>query len=243
MRNSEAQPRKYWDSFVTSTGGSLKGMNVTRILIADDHTVVRRGMRALLKIRPGWVVCGEAATGAESVEKAKYLNPDVIIMDISMPGIDRFEAIRQIHAAAPEIAILTLTMHDSEPMLRGAMRAGAQGYVLKSDTDNLLNEAVEALCEHRAFFSPGISQAIPQAFFACDSRRNRTNEDAGCLTPRQQQVLKLLALGKTNKEVACTPGISTRTAKTHRRQIMARLKVQTLSELVLFAVRSHLVEV
>ena len=242
LGDSALQPREYENSFVTSTGDSLKGRNMVRILIADDHTVVRWGLRTLLETHQGWEVCGEAATGEDAVAAAKRLKPDVIIMDISMPGINGFEAMRQIRTTAPEIGILTLTMHDSEPMFRGAMMAGAQGYVLKSDVDKRLIEAVEAICEHRAFFSSGVSHAILQDLFNGNGHRDKVPVNGSCLTPRQRQVLKLLASGKTNKEAACALGISTRTVETHRRQIMSRLEVQTLSELVLFAVRNHIVE-
>src|SRR5512146_113412 len=127
-------------------------MEKIRILIADDHPVVRRGVQELLETREGWEVCGQAATGAEAVEQVQRLKPDIVIMDISMPEMNGIEAIRHMRAIAPEVEILTLTMHDSESMFRGVMEAGAHGYVLKSDLDGRLIEAVEALSEHRAFF-------------------------------------------------------------------------------------------
>lgn len=215
-------------------------MKIIRILIADDHAVVRRGLRTLLKTHAGWEVCGEAATGTEAVEQVKRLKPDIVIIDISMPGTKGFDAIRKVRAAAPDAGILTLTMHDSEPMLRGAMEAGAQGYVLKSDADDRLIEAIETICHHRAFFSPAMSHAILEDLFKGAGPGHSAY--ASALTPRQREVVKLLAQGKTNKEVASALNISTRTAETHRRQIMVRLKIQTLSELVLYAVRNHLVD-
>jgi DNA-binding NarL/FixJ family response regulator len=211
----------------------------TRILIADDHPVVCRGLRSLLATHEGWEVCGEARTGAEAVQLVKQLKPDILITDISMPEMNGFEALRLVHAFDPHMGILMLTMHDSEPMLRGAMEAGAHAYVLKSDLDSRLIEAVEALCEGRAFFSPGISQVIMRGLVG---RAQQGTQDLGALTPRQREVLKLVARGKSNKEVANELGISTRTAEVHRYQIMTRLKVRTLSELILFAVRNHLIE-
>ena len=211
----------------------------TRILIADDHPLVCRGLRSLLTTHDGWEVCGEAQTGAEAVNLVEQLKPDILIMDISMPGMNGFDAIRQIHALDPNVGILMLTMHDSETMLRGAMEAGAHAYVLKSDLDNKLIEAVEALCEGTAFFSPGISETVMRSFIRGD---DPVTQDPGVLTPRQREVLKLLARGKSNKEVASELGISVRTAETHRHQIMNRLRVRTLSELVLFAVRNHLID-
>lgn len=211
----------------------------TRILIADDHPVVRRGLRSLLATHDGWEVCGEAQTGAEAVQLVKQLKPDILITDISMPEMNGFEALHQLHAFDPNVGILMLTMHDSEEMLLGALEAGAHAYVLKSDLDNRLIEAVEALCEGRAFFSPSVSQSVMNSL----SRGAQPGtQDPKILTPRQRQVLKLVASGKSNKEVAVALGISTRTAETHRYQIMNRLKVSTLSELVLFAVRNHLID-
>lgn len=210
-----------------------------RLLIADDHPLVRRGLQALLSSHEGWEVCGEAETGSETVQKVKKLRPEILITDISMPEMNGFDVIRQIHAIDPHIGILMLTMHDSEAMLRGAMEAGAHGYVLKSDLDKRLIEAVEALCEGRAFFSPGISRTVMKRFVQGDQPGT---QDPGTLTPRQLEVVKLLAVGLSNKEVAVKLNISVRTAETHRRQIMTRLKVRTLSDLVLFAVRNELIE-
>jgi DNA-binding NarL/FixJ family response regulator len=217
----------------------LMALKSTRILIADDHPVVRRGLRSLLATHEGWEVCGEARTGAEVVQLVKQLNPDILITDISMPEMNGFEALRLVQAFDPHIGILMLTMHDSETMLRGAMEAGAHAYVLKSDLDSRLIEAVEALCEGRAFFSPGISQVIMRSLVG---RAQMGTQDLGVLTPRQREVLKLVARGKSNKEVATELGISTRTAEVHRYQVMNRLKVRTLSELILFAVRNHVIE-
>ncbi len=214
-------------------------LKTTRILLADDHPVVRRGLRALLATHKGWKVCGEAATGAETVRLVKQLKPDILIMDISMPEMNGIEALRQIHAFDTNIGILMLTMHDSEPMLRGALEAGAHAYVLKSDLDNSLIEAVEALCEGREFFSPAISHVIMRSLVGDAQPSTR---DPNALTPRQREVLKLVASGRSNKEVANGLGISVRTAETHRHQIMSRLRVQTLSDLVLFAVRNKLIE-
>lgn len=214
---------------------------VTRILIADDHAVVRRGVQALLATCKDWEVCGEACTGSEAVEQAKQLKPDIVIMDISMPEMHGLEPVRQIHECDPHIGILMLTMHDSEAMVRAAIEAGAHAYVLKSDVDDRLIEAVEALCESRAFFSPGISNTILKRLVRGEAASNGPrNPDV--LTPRQMEVVKLLAMGKSNKEVANALRISTRTAETHRYQIMNRLRVNNFSELVLYAVRNNIID-
>ncbi|HEX5411250.1 MAG TPA: response regulator transcription factor [Terriglobia bacterium] len=217
-------------------------MKAIRILIADDHPVVRRGVRTLLESREGWAVCGEARTGEEALERVKALKPDILIMDISMPGMRGFEAIRKIHEFDPRIGILTLTIHDTEPMFRGAMEAGAHAYVLKSDLDNRLIEAVEALCENREFYSPAICQTILKRCVEGDSAPEPGTRDPDVLTPRQLEVLRLVARGNSNKEVANILGISNRTVEAHRYQIMSRLHASTLSDLVIFAVRNKIIQ-
>lgn len=219
-------------------------MNTTRILLADDHPMVRRGVRSLLETRDGWEVCGDASTGFEALEKVKRLKPDIVIMDISMPGMTGFQAVRQVHDFDPQIGILMLTMHDSKDIFCAAIEAGAHAYVLKSDLDEKLMEAVQALCENRAFFTPNISTSSAAAP-VIDGEAAAAGGDANqeILTPRQLDVLKLLAMGKSNKEVATALNISTRTAETHRYQIMNRLRVRSLSELVMYAIKHHFVEV
>lgn len=223
----------------------MNGASSTRILLADDHPMVRRGVRSLLETREGWEICGEACSGTEAIEKVKCLKPDIVIMDISMPGMKGFEAVRAVHAFDPHIGILMLTMHDSKDIFCGAIEAGAHAYVLKSDLDERLIEAVEALCENRAFFSPNISTTATGVPATIEGNDAGAGGDAGAdiLTQRQLEVLKMLAMGKSNKEVATALGISTRTAETHRYQIMNRLRIRTLSELVMYAIRHHVVEV
>ena len=222
----------------------MNGANTTRILLADDHPMVRRGVRSLLETREGWHVCGDACSGSEAIEQVKRLKPDIVIMDISMPGMRGFEAVRQVHDFDPNIGILMLTMHDSKDIFCGAIEAGAHAYVLKSDLDEKLIEAVEALCENRAFFSPNISTtAEATRLMEGEDAANGGEAGSDILTQRQLEVLKMLAMGKSNKEVASALGISTRTAETHRYQIMNRLRIRTLSELVMYAIRHHVVEV
>lgn len=218
-------------------------MKTIRVMIADDHPLVRRGVQSLIESHPGWEVCGEACTGEEALRQVELLKPDILIMDISMPGMSGFEAIRKIHEYDARIGILTLTMHDTEPMFRGAMEAGAHAFVLKSDLDDRLIEAVIALCENRAFFSPGISRTVMKSLFENNHGSHPGPQDPSVLTTRQLEVLKLVAQGKSNKEVAGVLHISTRTAEAHRYQIMSRLGVRTLSELVLFAVRYNFISV
>ncbi|HEX5411256.1 MAG TPA: response regulator transcription factor [Terriglobia bacterium] len=219
-------------------------MKTIRILIADDHSMIRRGLKLLLESQKKWHICGEAGTGAEAVEQVKALKPDIVIMDISMPGMNGLEALQEIRNVDPQIGVLMLTMHDSKQMLQGAMQAGARGYVLKSDSETNLFQALEAVWDRKAFFSPGVSKTVLENYIQSSSKQGSSQrfEEPGGLTPRQLAVLKLLVRGMSNKQVAGTLGISARTVESHRYQIMNRLNVRSLSELVLYAVRNRILE-
>ncbi len=218
-------------------------MPITRILLADDHSIVRRGVRALLEGQMEWQVCGEASTGSEAILKAKRLKPDVIVMDISMPEIDGLEATRQIHAEMPKTPVLILTMHESDQLVREMLDAGARGYVLKSDLDQNLFLAIRALRQGNTFFSAKVSAIVLGGFLKDKSNRSKgVPPKPRALTPRQVEVVRLLAEGKTNKEVADALGIATKTVEVHRAQIMRRLALRSFSELVRFAVREKIVE-
>ncbi len=217
-------------------------MRQVRILVADDHSIVRRGVRALLETHPGWKVCGEAATGAEAVKQAKRLKPDVAVVDITMPDLSGFEATRQIRAAAPQTEVLVLTMHESEQALREVLDAGALGYVLKSDLDLNLVAAIESLLRHKPFFSAGVSEMVLEGYLKRGVSPKPPGTAQTTLTPRQREVVRLLAEGKTNKEVAVALGISVKTAETHRNNIMRKLQLRSFSDLVRYAVRHKLVE-
>jgi DNA-binding NarL/FixJ family response regulator len=217
-------------------------MKTTRILIVDDHSVVRRGLRMLIANHEGWTLCGEASTAAEALEKVGALKPDLVVMDLSVPGIEVLEAIREIKDIDPDIGILMHTTHDSREMIDAAVQAGAGAYVLKSDAESDLIAALEAVSGKREFFSPGISKAVLES----DVQRTRNNashqrsEIPDELTQRQLDVLNLLVRGQNNKQVASALGISPRTVEAHRNQIMTRLNIRTLSELVLYALRNSL---
>src|ERR1035438_6169609 len=176
-----------------------------RILIADEHEVARRGIRALLESHPGWEVCAEAKDGRQSVELASTMKPDVILLDIGMPNLNGLEAARQILAALPEVAILILTIQDSDQVVREVLRAGARGFLLKSDAGHDLVAAVEALQLQRTFFTTRVSQMVLEDFLDRDNRQDqsvRNHSDADVLTGREREVIQLLAEGKTSKEVA-----------------------------------------
>jgi DNA-binding NarL/FixJ family response regulator len=214
-------------------------MKPLRILIADDHSLVRRGVRALLESRPGWHVCGEAVNGKEAVEQAKRLKPDTIVMDISMPEMNGLEATRYIRGAMPECEVVVLSMHESEEMAREVMKAGARAFVLKSDLDRNLLAAIESLRQHKTYLSPSLAEMLIEGYLKSSSRPVNGQSP---LTARQRTVVRLLALGKTNKEVAAALGISVKTVEAHRTQIMSRLNLQSFSELVRYAVRQGIVD-
>jgi DNA-binding NarL/FixJ family response regulator len=211
-----------------------------RILVADDHQVVRRGLRALLESKTGWQVCAEAANGGEAVEKAKELQPDVAVLDIGMPLLNGMEATRQIRKESPGTEILILTMHDSEFMIQGVLDAGARGYILKDDADRNLLAAVEALRRHKPYLSFRGSAAASRAA-SPDAART---DPLGCpLTPREREIVQLLAERKSNKEIATYLKISVKTAETHRANIMLKLRFHSVTELVRYAVKNKIIQV
>ena len=219
-------------------------MKTARILIVDDHSVVRRGLRVLLENHQRWEICGEAGTAAEAVSQVSALKPDIVIMDLSMPGTNVLGAVREIKNINPDIGVLMLTMHDSRQMFDAAIRAGVHAYVLKSDAESDLIESLQAVFEKREFFSPGISRTVLQGNVQPNGYNGsqQGTEIPDDLTQRQLDVLKLLIQGQSNKEAANALGISHRTVESHRYQIMNRLNVQNLSELVLYAIRNSLLK-
>jgi DNA-binding NarL/FixJ family response regulator len=211
------------------------------ILIADDHTVVRRGLRALLETQPGWKVCGEASTGSEAVQMAEEEQPDVVILDIGMPEMNGVLATIRIREVAPHARVLVLTMHNSEELIQSCLKAGAQGYVLKSDAERDLIAAVEALLQHKTYFTQSATNIVLESFR--DKQREAAEEpSAERLTSREQEIVQLLAEGRSNKEVAANLGIATRTVESHRANIMSKLHLGTFSGLMRYAIRKKIVE-
>ena len=217
-------------------------MSRLHLLIVDDHEVVRRGLRVLIESRPGWEVCGEAMTGREAVEKAKKLKPDVVIMDIAMPELNGLEATRQILKASPRTGVLILTMHESEQLVRDVLEAGAQGYVLKSAAGRDLVNAVEALSKHEAFFTSSVAKVMLKAYREKRSQDDRTWDSPSLLSPREREIIQLLAEGKSNNQVAEVLHISAKTVETHRAHIMEKLNLHSITDLVHYAIRNHIVE-
>ena len=216
-------------------------MSTLRVLIADDHEVARRGIRALLENHPGWEVCGEAGDGREAVNSARRLRPDLVLLDIGMPSLNGLDATRQILAAAPDTRVLILTMHDSEQVVREVLAAGAVGFLLKSDAGRDLVAAVEALQHRRTFFTTKVAQLVLEGYLHPASDADHASR--GVLTPREREVIQLLAEGKTTKEVATTLNLSVKTAETHRTNLMRKLDLHSVVDLTLYAVRNGIVHV
>jgi DNA-binding NarL/FixJ family response regulator len=209
-----------------------------RMLIADDHEIVRQGLRSLVESRPGWQVCGEAVDGWDAVQKARELKPDVIALDIGMPNLNGLEAAREILRENPKTKILFLTIYDTEQAVKTAVQMGAKGLILKSDAARELLVAVDAIQRNSTYFSSQTSQAILRP----DLRGNRRSAEKDTLTRREKQVIQLLAEGKSTKEVASMLNLSVKTAETHRSNIMGKLGLHSVSELVLYAVRNSIVQ-
>jgi DNA-binding NarL/FixJ family response regulator len=208
-----------------------------RILLADDHALMRRGMRSLLEAEEDWEVCGEAATGREAVEMAVRLKPDVAVLDLSMPELTGLEAAKEILEKAPQVEVLIFTMHETEELMREVLASGARGCVLKTDIEQHLVAAVRAALQHSLYFSSKASQTLKGALL------NKEGGDPDALTEREREVVQLLAQGKSNKEIAAALDISVRTVETHRATIMRKLEINSIVELVHYAVRKKLVEI
>jgi DNA-binding NarL/FixJ family response regulator len=215
-------------------------MSTARIFLADDHEIVRQGLRVVLQDRPEWQICGEATNGREAVKKTAELEPDVVILDISMPELNGLEATRQILKEVPKTEVLILTVHDSENLIAKVLEAGARGYILKSDASKHLIAAVDSLLLRKPFFTQKVSEIVLDGYLS--DRPPLKGEPRRNLTPRETEVLQLLAEGKSNKEVATTLNISVKTAETHRTNIMNKLDLHSISELVRYAVRNQLIE-
>jgi len=212
------------------------------IVVADDHEVVRKGLRAILEAQDGWEITGEAATGREAVELAKEYRPDVVVLDITMPELNGLEATRQILKAVPTTEVLILTMHEPEQVVQEVLDAGARGYVLKSDAGRELVAAVDALSQHKPVFTSRVSEMVLEGYLSDATRRASGETSHRRLTPREREILQLLAEGKSNKEVATVLGISTKTVEAHRANIMHKLGLHSMSDIVHYAIRNKIVK-
>jgi len=218
------------------------GMHTLRILVADDHDIIRRGLRHLLTSRPGWEVCAEAKNGREAVALTERTKPDIVVLDISMPELNGLEAARRIHKTFPNIAILILTLHFSDQLVRDIVEAGARAYITKSDADRDLVAAVEALSNRRTFFTARAADLLLNDYSKQGANAYPQAIGRNRLTPREREIIQLLAEGKSSKEVAVALGISIKTAETHRANIMRKLELHSVSELVRYAVKNQIIE-
>ena len=212
-----------------------------RILVVDDHAVVRRGIRSLLESHEGWEVCGEATTGRDAVEQSRQLLPDIVVMDLSLPELNGLDATRQILKDAPGTEVLVLTMHRSEELARDVLRAGARGYIMKSDAGESLITAIDTLRQHQPFLTSTVTGFVLADFVRRGDSTQADLPTAG-VTSREREVIQLVAEGRSNKEAASTLGISVKTIEAHRANIMRKLQLRTVSDLVRYAIRNKIVQ-
>jgi DNA-binding NarL/FixJ family response regulator len=215
-------------------------MSNVRILIADDHELIRRGLVASLAERPDWTIVAEAADGRQACELAALHVPDIAVLDLTMPEMNGLDATRHIRASTPKTRILIVTAHESEQLIREVLDAGAMGYVLKSDAGRVLVQAVEALLDERPFFTSKVARFVLDGYL-------RSSEDAAspatlALSPRERHIVQLLAEGSNNKEVARTLQLSVKTVETHRSNIMRKMEFGSLADLVRYAIRNKIVD-
>jgi two-component system, NarL family, response regulator NreC len=209
---------------------------MTRILLADDHKLVRQGFKMILSAQPDMEIVGEAGNGREAVELAEKLQPDLVIMDVTMPELNGIEATRRLVSIAPRARVLALSMHKDSVYVREILRAGARGYLLKDSADADLIAAVRAVAKGEGYLSPAVSEAV-----LTDYRRHVT-DPLDLLTTREREVLQMIAEGKTNKEIATTLNLSVYTVEAHRGRVMEKLNLHSSGELVRFALRNGLID-
>jgi DNA-binding NarL/FixJ family response regulator len=217
-------------------------MSTLRIMLADDHDIVREGLRSLIEGQPGWQIVGEAVNGRHAVKEAKRLRPDLVILDMGMPELNGLDVIRQILKALPRTEVLVVTMHESEDLIRQALEAGARGYILKTEAARHLVSAIKTLAEGKPYLTCEAGQVVLQGFLdasASPVSERRTQR----LTNREREIVQLLAEGKSNKEVAAQLDISVRTAECHRRNIMHKLDLHSMTGLIRYAIRNNIVHV
>ncbi len=209
---------------------------MVRILLADDHVIVRRGLRSLLEARHDFAVCAEAGDGRDAVDQAAKHKPDVAVLDVSLPILNGIEATRQIRRNSPTTEILIFTMHDNDELISEVLHAGARGYLLKSEADDQIINAVNTLVRHRPFFSSQVSETLLDKF------NSGTTGHSNVLTAREREIVQLIAEGNSNKKIALLLDISVKTVETHRSSAMRKLEIRSTAELVRYAVRNKLIQ-
>jgi two-component system, NarL family, response regulator NreC len=215
-------------------------MKEIRILLADDHNVMRAGLKLLLERHPGFKVVSEASDGNYAVENAIATKPDIVVLDIAMPKLSGIEAAQRINAHLPQTGIIILSMHSDEGYVLRALKAGARGYLLKDSAESDLIEAIKSLNEGKAFFSPEISKVLAADYVREVSVRG-AEDSYDLLTPREKEILQLLVEGKSNKAIASTLNLSLYTIETHRRNLQSKLSLHSFAELILYAVRKGII--
>ncbi|MGA2982587.1 MAG: response regulator transcription factor [Terriglobia bacterium] len=215
-------------------------MNLIRVLLADDHKLIRAGLRLVVDQQPDLSVVGEADDGRQAVDLAKTLKPDVVVMDIGMPNLNGIEAARQIREIRPDAAVVMLSMHSDEGYVLRALGAGARAYLLKDSATTDLVQAIHAVVEGKSFFSPAVSKVLLQDYMR-KLQRSGAEDSYDLLSPREREVLQLVAEGKSNKEVASLLNLSVYTVETHRAKIMQKLDLKGVPELILYAVRKGII--
>jgi DNA-binding NarL/FixJ family response regulator len=215
-------------------------MRKIRILLADDHKLMRSGLRVLLEQQADLMVVGEASDGREAVGMVASQKPDVLVMDIGMPSLNGIEAAAQITQSHPEISIVMLSMHSDESYVLRALKAGAKGYLLKDSAEADLIRAVHSVAEGKSFFSPAVSKVLLDDYVR-KLKRSGTDDPYDLLTPREREVLQLVAEGKSNKDIAQLLNLSVYTVETHRSNIMEKLNLHGVPELILYAVRKGII--
>jgi two-component system response regulator NreC len=213
-----------------------------RILIADDHDVVREGTRAVIERQPGWEVCGVAATGHEAVEQALALKPDIVVMDMTMPELNGLDAAVQIRRRLPQTEILIFSAYQTDELIREVFEAGAKSFIFKSEANHFLVEAIQSLSEHKPFVTNKASEVLFAEFFNRSEDEPDAAQTSKRLTAREREIVQLLAQGRSNKEVAGALGISVRTAENHRANVLRKLRLNSLADLVHYAIRNSIVE-
>jgi two-component system response regulator NreC len=213
-----------------------------RILIADDHDVMREGTRALIEREENWEVCGTANTGREAVAEASRLQPDIVIMDMTMPELNGLDAAIQIKRHLPGTEILMFTGHETDDLIRRAFEAGVKSFIFKSEAHHFLVEAIESLSRHKPFFTGPVSEILFSSILNRSEGNRDATEPGQRVSPREREIVQLLAEGRSNKEVAEALGISVRTAETHRASILRKLNLDSIASLVRYAIRNKIIE-
>lgn len=217
-------------------------MKKLKLIIADDHSMIRQGVRSVIETQPGWELCGEADNGRSAIQLARDFAPDIAVLDITMPGLNGVDAIRILKTESPKTKVLILSMHDSEALADEVLQAGGYGYLLKSDAAELLPKAIEALACGRHFLTSKLAHSPGETRLKPDAVAPKTGPVRSRLTPREREIVQLLAEGRSNKQVADALGISPATVETHRKNILGKLHLHSTADLVRYAIRNNLIQ-